>query len=715
MSRPTHSGKTWANLPEQSLRSRMNAGAMNDLETRSSTDLEALANYTEAHADDVAVQALAALTPASNKLPYFNGGSTAALADLTAFVRTIFDDPDAATVRTTLGISIGTNVQAQSTNLQALADLTSAANALPYFTGSGTAALTTLSSFIRTLLDDADAAAVRATLGLIIGTNVQGQDAELQAIAGLVSAADRLPYFTGSGTGALAVFTSFARTLLDDADAASARSTLGLIIGTNVQAQDVELQAIAGLTSSANQLPYFTGSGTAALTSLSSFVRTTLLGLPDASTFLDTIGGQPVNNNLIGIASLTSAADALPYFTGSLGTAAVTTLTSFARTLLDDTTQAAAQTTLGVVPGTNVEAHDADLTALAALSGTGLPARTAANTWALRSIAAGTGLGVTNPAGVAGDPTIAITDAELLALSGLTSGPNALPYFTGSGTAALTNLTSFIRTLLDDTSQATAQATLGLTPGTDVQAYDTELAALAGLTSASNQLPYFTGSGTASLATLTSFMRTLLDDGTQATAQATLGLTPGTDVQAYDAELAALGGLTSAANKLPYFTGAGTASTTTLSAFARTLLDDADSATARATLEVEPGVELGYAEITADATRASTAPADVAGLTVTVTVASRPIIVVFDANAIINTTSSGGVRVDILEDGVAIGRSSQLGATGDASPAHREIRRTPSVGTHTYKIQLATLLSGSASIKADASTIGPAFITVRAV
>ena len=98
-------------------------------------------------------------------------------------------------------------------------------------------------------------------------------DATLTALAGLTIAADSLSIGTGadafsqvtfaankfpakSSTGGLVAkdITDFALTILDDADAATARTTLGLVIGTNVQAFDAQLTSVAALSYTGNAL-----------------------------------------------------------------------------------------------------------------------------------------------------------------------------------------------------------------------------------------------------------------------------------------------------------------------------------------------------------------------------------------------------------------------------------------------------------------------------
>jgi len=110
-------------------------------------------------------------------------------------------------------------------------------------------------------------AAARTALGLAIGTDVQAYDADLTTL--------------GAG-------------------GAGARTFLGLAIGTDVQAYDADLSAIAGLTSAANKVPMFSGSATATLLdfkdedTLVSDSSTAVPSQQSVKAYVDTYGSRVV-------------------------------------------------------------------------------------------------------------------------------------------------------------------------------------------------------------------------------------------------------------------------------------------------------------------------------------------------------------------------------------------------------------------------------------
>lgn len=97
------------------------------------------------------------------------------------------------------------------------------AAALAALVGTVPSTLDTLDELANALGDDP---AFATTITTLIGTKQAGH-ANLTAFAGLTLVADRLPYANGAGTLALATFTAAARALLDDADSAAMRATLG--------------------------------------------------------------------------------------------------------------------------------------------------------------------------------------------------------------------------------------------------------------------------------------------------------------------------------------------------------------------------------------------------------------------------------------------------------------------------------------------------------
>jgi hypothetical protein len=402
-----------------------------------------------------------------------------------------------------------------------------------------------------------------------------------------------------------------------------ALGTPSALVGTNITGTAAGLTA-GNVTTNANLTGHVTSSGNAAV--LGSFTKAQLStavsdGTPlyvgdVAATYTDaeaiaavegeatltlasgaTVGGSPVvvdsdiggsvqayDAGLLSIAGLTTLADRMIYTTAS-DTYAVATLTAAGRALIDDasasaqrttlglgalatlatvnnsqwsgtdlsvsnggtgsSTASAARTALGVAIGSDVMAYDATMLVDADIGGSVQAYDALLTDFAALTIAAGDiiyGVGSDNVANLA-----AGTNGHVLTLAGgipswaspAAPGVHASSHENGGGDEI--SVTGLSGLLADDQHVIDAEVTAVIDAdiGVALQAYDAGLTSIAGLTTAADRMIYTTASDVYAVATLTASGRALLDDASTSAQRTTLGLAIGTDVQAYSAVLAA--------------------------------------------------------------------------------------------------------------------------------------------------------------------------------
>jgi hypothetical protein len=424
--------------------------------------------------------------------------------------------------RSNLGLAIGSNVQAYSNVLSDIAAQFDEPDEIVYASASGVVAGTPFTAFARSIVSGSTASGVRDTLEL---GSIALQDANsVVIVGGTISGATFISGDVTISGGTISGITDLA---IDDggtgaSDAASARTNLGLAIGSDVQAYNVAIDGTIAAFSTADSLAYSSASGVVEGTAITSFGRTFVAqsGATEARAELglNSMALQSASSVAISggtIENVTFASSSVTISGGTIG--GITDLA------IDDggtgaSDASSARTNLGVAIGSDVQAYSSVLDgaitafdtadAIAYSSASGVVASSSITSFGRTFVAQS---GATEARTELGLGSIALQDAGSVAISGGTISDITDLAIADGGTGA--------------SSAADARTNLGLAIGSDIQAYDAGLASIAGLTTAEDEIIYLTGVDTYAVSPFPAYVRGLIASGDSAAdARTILGL-----------------------------------------------------------------------------------------------------------------------------------------------------------------------------------------------
>jgi len=468
---------------------------------------------------------------------------------------------------------LGTTIfQPLDTDLTAIAGLTSAADTMPYATGTGTWALTAITAAARTVLDDTSVANMRTTLGAAASGAATG--------SGLTIATARLLGRTTASTGAL-----------EEISIGSGLAMSGGVLSATGGGSAPTVRTVTGTTDTllagdANNIVDFTNTGAIAvsITTALNGLNTTLTWPAAAGTITITPTGVTLNgsSSAMVLGSGTGSVSIIPTGTntfrvvgaiGELLLADVSDMSADARTFSAAANYAAMRTALGVQP------LDSDLTTIAGLADPNADRILFwdASAGAYSYLALGTNLSITGTTldaagaggvtdGDKGDITVSATGATwtidpatvtLAKMANLAQDQVIGRVTASTGVPETFTVTAAARTVLDDTTTGAMLTTLGAQP------VDADLTAIAALTSAANKVPYSTGAQAWALADFSAGGR-------------------------------ALANAAGTADTFPYFSASNTITLQAITAAGRAILDDADAAAQRTTLSAAARTQDSY-------------------------------------------------------------------------------------------------------------------------